>query len=104
MHYVGSVVAYTWNREKQMFVALGKEFDMFRTLLHLGQLLHLGLQQTGPSPRSTTDCLGDKSFSFSSSHLARAKFYVCVADNIGRIANRSLRVFGRANRARNGLC
>ena len=27
-HYVGSVVAYTWNREKQMFVALGKEFDM----------------------------------------------------------------------------
>ena len=28
MHYVGLVVAYTWNREKQMFVALGKEFDM----------------------------------------------------------------------------
>ena len=28
-HYVGLVVAYTWNREKQMFVALGKEFDMF---------------------------------------------------------------------------
>ena len=27
-HYVGLVVAYTWNREKQMFVALGKEFDM----------------------------------------------------------------------------
>ena len=27
-HYVGSVVAYTWNREKQMFVAQGKEFDM----------------------------------------------------------------------------
>ena len=25
-HYVGLVVA--WNREKQMFVALGKEFDM----------------------------------------------------------------------------
>ena len=25
-HYVGLVVAYTWNREKQMFVALGKEF------------------------------------------------------------------------------
>ena len=24
----GLVVAYTWNREKQMFVALGKEFDM----------------------------------------------------------------------------
>ena len=24
-HYVGLVVAYTWNREKQMFVALGKE-------------------------------------------------------------------------------
>ena len=27
-HYVGLVVAYTWYREKQMFVALGKEFDM----------------------------------------------------------------------------
>ena len=27
-HYVGLVVAYTWSREKQMFVALGKEFDM----------------------------------------------------------------------------
>ena len=22
------MVAYTWNREKQMFIALGKEFDM----------------------------------------------------------------------------
>ena len=22
------MAAYTWNREKQMFVALGKEFDM----------------------------------------------------------------------------
>ena len=28
-HYLGLVVTYTWNREKQMFVALGKEFDMF---------------------------------------------------------------------------
>ena len=28
-HYVRLVVAYTWNRAKQMFVALGKEFDMF---------------------------------------------------------------------------
>ena len=28
-HYVGLVVTYTWNREKQMFVALGKEFDIF---------------------------------------------------------------------------
>ena len=28
VYYVGLVVAYTWNREKQMFVALGKEFDM----------------------------------------------------------------------------
>ena len=27
-HHMGSVVAYTWIREKQMFVALGKEFDM----------------------------------------------------------------------------
>ena len=27
-HYVRLVVAYTWNREKQMFVALGKELDM----------------------------------------------------------------------------
>ena len=27
-HYVGLVVAYTWNRKKQMFVALGKELDM----------------------------------------------------------------------------
>ena len=25
----GLVVAYTWNREKQMIVALGKEFDMW---------------------------------------------------------------------------
>ena len=83
---------------------LGPNVITFRTLLHLGQLLHLGLQQTGPSPRSPTDCSGDKGFSFSLSHLAGAKFYVCVADNIGRIANSSLRVFGRANRARNGLC
>ena len=30
-HYVGLAVAYTWNREKQMFVALGKEFDMQHT-------------------------------------------------------------------------
>ena len=28
MHHEGLVVAYTWNLEKQMFVALGKEFDM----------------------------------------------------------------------------
>ena len=28
-HYLGLVVTYTWNREKQMFVARGKEFDMF---------------------------------------------------------------------------
>ena len=27
-HFVGLVVACTWNREKQMFVALGKGFDM----------------------------------------------------------------------------
>ena len=27
-HYVGLVVVYTWNREKKMFIALGKEFDM----------------------------------------------------------------------------
>ena len=31
-HYVGLVVAYTWNREKQMFVALGKEFDMLHRM------------------------------------------------------------------------
>ena len=31
-HYVGLVVAYTWNREKQMFVALGREFDMLRQI------------------------------------------------------------------------
>ena len=35
MHYVGLVVAYTWNREKQMFVALGKEFDMFLKKIYL---------------------------------------------------------------------
>ena len=29
VHHEGLVVAYTWNREKQMFVALGKEFDVF---------------------------------------------------------------------------
>ena len=28
VHHEGLVVAYTWNRQKQMFVALGKEFDM----------------------------------------------------------------------------
>ena len=33
-HYVGLVVAYTWNREKQMFVTLGKEFDMEWNYLH----------------------------------------------------------------------
>ena len=27
-HYLRLMVAYTWNREKQMFVALGKEFEM----------------------------------------------------------------------------
>ena len=32
-HYVGLVVAYTWNREKQMFVALGKEFDMIMIMV-----------------------------------------------------------------------
>ena len=32
-HYVGLVVAYIWNREKQMFVALGKEFDMVSLFL-----------------------------------------------------------------------
>ena len=32
-HYVGLVVAYTWNREKQMFVALGKEFDMYQFII-----------------------------------------------------------------------
>ena len=31
-HNVRLVVAYTWNREKQMFVAVGKEFDMGRFL------------------------------------------------------------------------
>ena len=35
-HYVGLVVAYTWNREKQMFVALGKEFDMTDRAQHRG--------------------------------------------------------------------
>ena len=32
-HYVGLVVAHTWNLEKQMFVALGKEFDMLFLML-----------------------------------------------------------------------
>ena len=32
---MGLVVAYTWNREKQMFVALGKEFDMFLKKMYL---------------------------------------------------------------------
>ena len=32
VHHEGLVVAYTWNREKQMFVALGKEFDMLNYL------------------------------------------------------------------------
>ena len=31
-YYVGLVVAYNWNREKQMFVALGKEFDMLKNM------------------------------------------------------------------------
>ena len=35
-HYVGLVVAYTWNREKQMFVALGKEFDMINLGVGVG--------------------------------------------------------------------
>ena len=38
VHYVGLVVAYTWNREKQMFVALGKEFDMEKLKL-MGDLI-----------------------------------------------------------------
>ena len=35
VHYVGLVVAYTWNRKKQTFVALGKEFDMVCSQLSL---------------------------------------------------------------------
>ena len=35
-HYVGFVVAYTWNREKQMFVAVGKEFDMKTSVICSG--------------------------------------------------------------------
>ena len=43
-HYVGLVVAYTWNREKQMFVALGEEFDMFpEKRLTLGRRCNLEL-------------------------------------------------------------
>ena len=38
MHYVGLVVAYTWNREKQMFVALGKEFDMLQIVTLSGSI------------------------------------------------------------------
>ena len=34
VHYVGLVVAYTWNREKQMFVALRKEFDRLSVALY----------------------------------------------------------------------
>ena len=41
-HYVGLMVAYTWNREKQMFVALGKEFDMVRIKLLLWPYIALG--------------------------------------------------------------
>ena len=29
-YYLGLVVVYPWSREKQMFVALGKEFDMMQ--------------------------------------------------------------------------
>ena len=38
-YYVGLVVAYNWNREKQMFVALGKEFDMRRSVGLVGVVL-----------------------------------------------------------------
>ena len=34
-HYVGLVVAYTWKREKQMFVALGKEFDILSAFIYI---------------------------------------------------------------------
>ena len=33
VHYVGLMVTYTWNREKQMFVGLEKEFDMVRNTI-----------------------------------------------------------------------
>ena len=33
-YYVGLVVAYNWNREKQMFVALRKEFDRLSVALY----------------------------------------------------------------------
>ena len=52
MHYVGLVVAYTWNREKQTFVALGKEFDMIsclRTLNGKLAMTWLALQNCEPS-------------------------------------------------------
>ena len=34
VHYVGLVVAYTWNRKKKMFVALRKEFDRLSVALY----------------------------------------------------------------------
>ena len=37
-YYVGLVVAYNWNREKQMLVALGKEFDMWRDAVFLHEV------------------------------------------------------------------
>ena len=44
-HYVGLVVAYTWNREKQIFVALGKEFDMIPFLLDADVIIWLTVIQ-----------------------------------------------------------
>ena len=41
-YYVGLVVAYNWNREKQMFVALGKEFDMMQVVYEAQPLNWLG--------------------------------------------------------------
>ena len=49
VHHEGLVVAYTWNREKQMFVALGKEFDMVVRYNAVHYILKLALHYMLPT-------------------------------------------------------
>ena len=56
-HYVGLVDAYTWNREKQMFVALGKDLiciSMISRSSGRAGLVSFGVTSMNSDQNSTT--------------------------------------------------
>ena len=59
MHYVGLVVTYTWNREKQMFSRWGKSLMCFSTKIKGTSVRPC---PPGPSLRSATDLLYELNF------------------------------------------